>query len=76
MWARVVSILLAVVVPGGFLVLLAFMLARAVHTHMEADTGPQRVRFGRALAAVRFSDLVQQARQVILSFGDPSARVR
>jgi hypothetical protein len=65
MWARVVSILLAVVVPGGFLVLVAFMLARAVHTHMEADTGPQRLRLGRALSAVRWSDVVQQARHVL-----------
>lgn len=65
MWARVVSIVLAVVVPGGFLVLVAFMLARAVHTHMEADTGPQRLRLHRALSAVRWSDVVHEARHVL-----------
>lgn len=57
--AGVVTVVLA---PGGLLVLLAWVLARAVATQMRREQGPGLRRFGRAVVAVRWPAVYQSAR--------------
>ncbi len=65
MVARFVSVLLAVVIPGGLVVLAAWTLARLVHARMQADQGPQGQRLARAFATVQLRDVVREARRML-----------
>lgn len=63
--ARVMSLILVVVVPGGLLVLGAFAMARVVAEKMRLDEGSGRLRLARAVSQVRLRDVWREARQVV-----------
>lgn len=59
---RVMTLTMMVLVPGGLLVLAAYLLGRAVATQMQLEQGPQGRRFARAVSAVRVRDVWSNAR--------------
>lgn len=61
--AKVVSVVLMALVPGGLLIALAFVLARLVTQQMQLEEGPQGRRLARAVAHVRWQDVVREARR-------------
>jgi hypothetical protein len=64
---RVMTVTLVVVLPGGLLVLLAWVLARTIVDEMrqqQAGTGGQR--FARAVATVRLRDVWAHTRRAFL----------
>lgn len=63
--SKVLSVLVMVVVPGGLLVAAAFVLARLVTQQMRLEEGPQGRRFARAVAAVRWRDVVREAKRLV-----------
>ncbi len=63
--ARVLGLVLMAVVPGGLLVLSAFVLARAVARKMRLEEGTRGERFARAMAQVRWRDVVRAGRDVL-----------
>lgn len=63
--ARVMSLILVAVIPGGLLVLGAFAMARVVAEKMRLAEGGSRLRLARAVSQVRFRDLWNQARHVV-----------
>lgn len=52
-----------VVVPGGLLVVAAYVLARTVAANMQVEQGSQRRRFARAVASVKLRDVWSNARR-------------
>ncbi len=60
---RTMTLVLLVVVPGGLLVLAAFILARTVAHQMQLEQGPGGRRLARALATVSFRDVWSSARR-------------
>jgi hypothetical protein len=55
-------VVMMAVMPGGLVLLAAFVLARLVAERMRAEQGPQSHRFARAVAQVRWGDVVRGAR--------------
>lgn len=51
-----------VVVPGALLIATAWVLARLVSQQLKALEGTSGPRLARAVAAVRWSDVVREAR--------------
>jgi len=60
---KVAVVALVGVLPGGWLVLGAWMLARIVGEKMRSEQGPQGRRLYRALAGLRFDDVRAAARR-------------
>lgn len=60
---RAMTLAMMVVVPGGLLVLAAFVLARVVVEQMRLEQGPGGRRFARAVAQVRLRDVWSTARR-------------
>ncbi|MFO0597707.1 MAG: hypothetical protein U0228_20540 [Myxococcaceae bacterium] len=60
---RVAMVMLMAVLPGGLLVLAAFILARAVATQMKLEQGSQSRRLARAFATVKLRDVWTSARR-------------
>jgi hypothetical protein len=60
---KTMTLMMMVVVPGGLLVLAAFLLARTVARQMQLEQGPGRQRFARAVVAVRLRDVWSNARR-------------
>jgi hypothetical protein len=60
---RLITLTLVVLLPGGLLVLAAYMLARAIARQMELEQGTQGHRFARAVSAVRMRDVWSHTRQ-------------
>ncbi|MDP1920734.1 MAG: hypothetical protein Q8L14_31115 [Myxococcales bacterium] len=61
--AKVLSVVVMALVPGGLLIALAFVLARLVTQQMQLEEGPQGRRLARAVAHVRWRDVVREARR-------------
>ncbi|MBL8924192.1 MAG: hypothetical protein JNJ54_35390 [Myxococcaceae bacterium] len=60
--ARVVSVVVLVLVPGALVVATAWVLARLVSQQLKTLEGTGGPRLARAVAAVRWSDVVREAR--------------
>lgn len=60
---RVMTLTMMVVVPGGLLLLLAWVLARTIAVQMSLEQGPGGRRFARAVSAVRLRDVWSNTRQ-------------
>ena len=65
---RLLTLTLMAVVPGGLLVLAAFMLGRAIVRQMQLEQGTHGHRFARAVSTIRLGEVWSQARQ---TFGGP-----
>jgi len=61
--AKFFSVVVVLLVPGGLLVAMAFVLARLVSHQMQLEQGPHRQRLARAVASVRWRDVVREARR-------------
>jgi hypothetical protein len=59
---KTLTLVMMVVVPGGLLVLAAFILARTIARQMQLEQGPGSHRFARAVATVRLRDVWSNAR--------------
>ena len=59
---RLMTLTMMVVLPGGLLVIMAYLLARTVATQMRLEQGPGRRRFARAVSTVRMRDVWSHAR--------------
>lgn len=59
---KTLGMVLMVVVPGGLLVVAAFVLARLVAQQMRSVEGPHGRRLARAVATVRWRDVVRETR--------------
>jgi len=67
-WLRTIWVGTVLVVPGGFLLLFAYLLARAVIHNWQiavAQNPDQQVRWGRVLRQVQFQDLLREARTAL-----------
>jgi hypothetical protein len=62
---RVLGLLVMAVVPGGLLVLAAFVLGRAVAERVKLEQGTAGHRLARAVAQVRWRDVWASARQTL-----------
>jgi hypothetical protein len=63
---RVALVATVMVVPGGLLLLVAWVFAHALAAQMKADRDPNRNhRLARAFATVRLRDVVSQARHLV-----------
>ncbi len=63
---RVALVATVMVVPGGLLLLVAWVFAHALAEQLKADRDPDRQhRFARALASIRLRDVVSQARHLV-----------
>lgn len=60
---RLMTLTMMVFLPGGLLVLGAYMLARTVATQMRLEQGTGGRRFARAVSAVRLRDVWSHTRQ-------------
>ncbi len=60
---RLLTVTLMVVVPGGLLVLAAFVLGRAITRQMQLEQGTNGHRFARAVSTIHFRDVWSQTRQ-------------
>jgi hypothetical protein len=60
---KTMTLVMMVVVPGGLVVLAAFILARTIVQQMELEHGNRRHRLARAVVAVRFRDVWSNARR-------------
>ncbi|MDP1821785.1 MAG: hypothetical protein Q8L48_01015 [Archangium sp.] len=60
---RLMTLTMMVLVPGGLLVLAAWLLARTVATQMRLEQGTHGHRFARAVSTVRIRDVWSNARQ-------------
>ncbi|MBS1152127.1 MAG: hypothetical protein H6Q89_3825 [Myxococcaceae bacterium] len=59
---KMLAVVLMAVVPGGLILLMAFVLARSLATKIRSvEQGPQRYR--RALATVTLRDVWNEARR-------------
>lgn len=62
---KTLGLLLVVLVPGGLLVLGAVVLARLVAQQARGEPGPHGRRLARALATVRWRDVVRETRSLV-----------
>lgn len=60
---RLAMVMTMVVLPGGLLVLAAFILARLVAQQMKVEQGPSGRRLARAVAHVKLRDAWSEARR-------------
>jgi hypothetical protein len=60
---RVMTLTMLVLVPGGLLVVMAYLLAQTVATQMRLEEGPGGRRFARAVSTVSLRDVWSQTRQ-------------
>lgn len=60
---KLLTLTMMVILPGGLLLLLAWVLARTVATQMRLEQGPGSRRFARAVSAVRLRDVWSHTRQ-------------
>jgi hypothetical protein len=60
---RLLTLTLLVLLPGGLLMLAAYVLARSISRQMDLEQGTQGHRFARAVSAVRFRDVWSHTRQ-------------
>src|SRR5689334_4853832 len=60
---RLMTLTFLVLLPGGLLVLAAYMLARTIARQMRLEQGTNGHRFARAVTAVRFRDVWSDTRQ-------------
>lgn len=60
---RLMTLTMMVVVPGGLLVLAAWVLARTIVEQMRLEQGPGAHRLARAVATVRLRDVWSTARR-------------
>jgi len=67
MWAvlRILGLLVMAVVPGGLLVLAAWVLGKAVAERVKLEEGTAGRRLARAVAQVRWRDVWATARQTL-----------
>jgi hypothetical protein len=63
---RVLMLTVLVVVPGGLMLLLAYVLDRTIVEQMRHEHGPGGRRFARAVATVRLRDVWTHTRQTFL----------
>ena len=63
--ARTMVMLAVALVPGGLVVLAAWVLGRVVRHRMQASTGAHGARLARAVASVRWQDVWSEARQAV-----------
>jgi hypothetical protein len=61
--AKLLSVVVLVLVPGGLLIAAALVLAKLVTQQMQLEQGPHRRRLVRAVAQVRWRDVVREARR-------------
>lgn len=61
---RTVSFLVLALVPGGLLVLGAWVYGRVIARQLHAQPGPQRARLARAVAQVQWRDVWAEVRRV------------
>lgn len=54
---KLLALTLAVVIPGGLVLLGAWVFARLVVLHMSRQTGPMPVRLSRAVGSVKMAEL-------------------
>jgi hypothetical protein len=59
---RLTTLTLLVLLPGGLLVLAAFVLARAIARQMQLEQGTGGHRFARAVTNVRFREVWSHTR--------------
>ncbi len=59
---RVLGLLVMAIVPGGLLVLAAYVLGKAVADRVKLEHGTAGHRLARAVAQVRFRDVWSAAR--------------
>lgn len=62
--AKLLSVVVMVLVPGALVVAIAWVLARVLVQQMRLEEGPQSRRLARAVARVRWRDVVREARTV------------
>ena len=62
---KVLGLLVAAVMPGGLLVVLAYMLARAISDAMANEEGTRAIRLSRAWARLRWRDVWTSAKQTL-----------
>lgn len=62
--SKVLSVVVMVLVPGGLLIAAAYVLARLVTQQMKLEQGPQGQRLARAVATVRWSDVMRETRKL------------
>lgn len=62
--SKVLSVVVMVLVPGGLLIAAAYVLARLVTQQMKLEQGPQGHRLARAVATVRWSDVMRETRKL------------
>ena len=66
-WVRTAWVATVLIVPGGFLVFLAYVWARALvrAQQLQAVAAGAPVPFRRVIGQVHFRDLVREARQAL-----------
>jgi hypothetical protein len=69
--ARTLVMLVVAVLPGGLLVLAAWILARVVRTQMQQVQGAQGARLARAVASVRWRDVWAETKTAVGPPGSP-----
>jgi len=67
LWVRTAWVATVLVIPGGFLVFLAYVWARALvrARQVQAVAAGAPVPFSRVIGQVHFRDLVREARQAL-----------
>jgi hypothetical protein len=60
---RLITLTFLVLLPGGLLMVAAYILARTISRQMQLEQGTQGHRFARAVSAVRFRDVWSHTRQ-------------
>ena len=63
--AKILGILVAAVMPGGLLVVVAYLLAKTIADHMRLQEGTTGRRLSRAWAQVRWRDVWTSAKQTL-----------
>ena len=61
---RLMGVMLMVVMPGGLLVLFAFILGRQLAEQVKLEAGSRGQRLARAVVHVRLRDVWAQARKL------------
>jgi hypothetical protein len=59
---KMLGMAMVLVVPGGLVILCAFFLARAIHHLWAQQSGRVPTKLYRAMAGVRFRDVLREAR--------------
>jgi ABC-type Fe3+-siderophore transport system permease subunit len=67
--ARTLVMLVVAVLPGGLLMLAAWILGRVVRTRMQEVPGEKAARLVRAVALVRWRDVWVEARHAVSPHG-------